>query len=140
MHTLNRPRVSLVTWGILVIAIMLTASGQLFMKVSTQYLTSWGQLAEQLFSWQLAADEQSMLIWFVLGIASYFSSMLLWMYVLSFVKLSKAYPLLSIAYVLVYLGAVFWPKINEEFSAEKSLGVLIIIIGVTIVSLPSKKT
>ena len=133
------PKVTLVTWGVLFSAIMLTATGQLFMKVSTQYLTSWSQLIDQLLLWELAPAEQSMLIWFVLGIGSYFSSMLLWMYVLSFLKLSRAYPLLSFAYVLVYFGAVFWPKIGESFSLEKSIGVLIIIIGVIIVSIPSKK-
>ena len=73
------------------------------------------------------------------GIINWLPEMLLWMYVLSFLKLSRAYPLLSFAYVLVYLGAVFWPKIGESFSLEKSIGVLIIIIGVIIVSIPSKK-
>ena len=133
-------KISPATWGILITAIMLTAIGQLFMKVSTQYLTTWAQFTDQLLIWQLAPAEQSMLIWFVLGVSSYFSSMILWMYVLSFLKLSRAYPLLSFAYVLVYLGAVFWPKIGESFSFEKSVGVLIIIIGVIIVSIPSKKT
>jgi undecaprenyl phosphate-alpha-L-ara4N flippase subunit ArnF len=139
MHELHSPRVSAVTWGVLVISIMLTALGQLFMKVSTQYLTSWGQFTDQLLSWELAPTEQSMLIWFVLGVGSYFSSMLLWIYVLSFLKLSRIYPLLSFAYILVYLGAVFWPKIGEEFSVEKNIGVLIIIVGVIVVSIPSKK-
>ncbi|PWQ96993.1 4-amino-4-deoxy-L-arabinose-phospho-UDP flippase [Leucothrix arctica] len=132
-------KVSPATWGLLITAVMLTAIGQLFMKVSTQYLTTWAQFTDQLLIWQLAPAEQSMLIWFVLGVSSYFGSMILWMYVLSFLKLSRAYPLLSFAYVLVYLGAVFWPKIGESFSLEKSVGVFIIILGVIIVSIPSKK-
>ena len=136
----TQSKVSPATWGLLITAVMLTAIGQLFMKVSTQYLTTWAQFTDQLLTWQLAPAEQSMLIWFVLGVSSYFGSMVLWMYVLSFVKLSRAYPLLSFAYVLVYLGAVFWPKIGESFSFEKSVGVFIIILGVIIVSIPSKKT
>lgn len=131
-------KVSPMTWGILAASILLTAIGQLFMKVSTQYLTSWAQFVDQLLLWQLAPDEQSMLIWFVLGVGSYFTSMLLWIYVLSFLKLSRIYPLLGCAYVLVYLGAVLWPKIDEQFSLEKNIGILVIIIGVIIVSIPSK--
>jgi len=132
------PKTSIMTWAVLVASILLTTIGQLFMKVSTQYLTSWEQFVDQLLHWQLAPAEQSMLIWFVLGIGSYFTSMLLWIYVLSFLKLSRIYPLLGCAYVLVYLGAVLWPKIDEQFSVEKNIGILVIIIGVIIVSIPSK--
>ena len=95
------PKVPIMIWGVLVASILLTAIGQLFMKVSTQYLTSWEQFLDQLLLWQLAPAEQSMLIWCVLGVGSYFTSMLLWIYVLSFLKLSRIYPLLGAAYVLV---------------------------------------
>ena len=138
-HAFPSTKISLSTWGVLIIAIALSASGQLFMKVSAQYLTSWGQFIDHLLQWNLAENEQSMLIWLVLGVSSYFSSMILLMYVLSFLKLSRVYPLLSFAYVLVYFGAVFWPKIDEDISFTKTIGVVIIIIGVAIVSIPSKR-
>jgi len=139
MTAIVHPKPTAYTWGVLALSIVLTAIGQLFMKVSAQYLTSWEQLRDHLFFWQLAADERSFVLWLTLGISSYFCSMLLLIYVLSFLKLSRIYPLLSIAYVLVYLGAVLWPRIGEEFSYEKNIGVFIIIVGVIVVSIPSKK-
>ena len=139
MSSIIRQKPTLSTWGILALSIVLTALGQLFMKVSAQYLTSWEQVRDYLFFWQLAADERSFVIWLALGLMSYFCSMLLLIYVLSFLKLSRIYPLLSIAYVLVYLGAVLWPRIDEDVSLEKNIGVIIIIIGGIVVSIPSKK-
>lgn len=126
------------TWLILLAAIVLTAVGQIFMKLSAVQLNSWSELFQHIYTWQLSSDEVTGLINFSIGITCYFASMLLWIYVLSFLKLSRAYPLLSLAYIFVYLGAVYWPGLEERFSAEKNLGVLIIIIGVIIVSLPSK--
>jgi undecaprenyl phosphate-alpha-L-ara4N flippase subunit ArnF len=133
-----RNTVSLRTWLILLSAIVLTAVGQIFMKLSAVQLTSWSELLHNLHQWQLTNAEIAGLLDFSIGISCYFASMLLWMYVLSFLKLSRAYPLLSLAYVLVYLGAVFWPGLGEDFSMEKNVGILIIMVGVVIVSLPSK--
>jgi undecaprenyl phosphate-alpha-L-ara4N flippase subunit ArnF len=127
------------SWIILGVAILLTAVGQLFMKLSTQYLSGWGELWQQLTEYSLTSGNQTALLWFSLGILSYFVSMIMWVYVLSFLKLSKAYPLFSIAYVLVYLGAVFLPQFGESTSLQKNIGILIIIIGVVIVSLPSSR-
>lgn len=130
--------VSLRTWLILLLAIVLTATGQIFMKLSSVLLTDWRELLQNFYQWQLTSDQFSGLLDFSIGITCYFASMLLWIYVLSFLKLSRAYPLLSLAYVLVYLAAVFWPGLNEQISAEKNIGILIIVVGVIIVSLPSK--
>lgn len=125
------------TWLILLLSIILTAFGQIFMKLSAVNLTNWGELQLQLHQPTLTSTEVDGLQYLALGVSSYFLSMLLWVYVLSFLKLSRAYPLLSLAYVLVYLGAIFWPGLNEQVSAEKNLGILIIMVGVFIVSLPS---
>ncbi|WP_022950257.1 4-amino-4-deoxy-L-arabinose-phospho-UDP flippase subunit F [Leucothrix mucor] len=127
------------SWIILGVAILLTAVGQLFMKLSTQYLSGWSELWQQLTEYSLTSGNQTALLWFSLGILSYFVSMLMWVYVLSFLKLSKAYPLFSIAYVLVYVGAVCLPQFNETTNLQKNIGILIIIIGVVIVSLPSSR-
>jgi len=126
------------TWLILLLAIILTAIGQIFMKLSAVQLSAWGELVQSIYAWQLSSEDIRGLLDFSVGITCYFLSMLLWIYVLSFLKLSRAYPLLSLAYVFVYLGAVFWPGLNEDFSMQKNLGILIIIVGVIIVSLPSK--
>lgn len=138
MNKVACPTVPVRTWLILLTAIVLTAIGQIFMKLSAGQLQSWSELLQNLYNWQLTNAEMTGLLDFSIGITCYFASMLLWIYVLSFLKLSRAYPLLSLAYVFVYLGAVYWPGLDEKFSTEKNLGILIIIIGVVIVSLPSK--
>lgn len=139
MSTSPDDRIKPKSWLILGVAILLTAVGQLFMKLSTQTLSGWGELWQQLTEYALTSGNQTALLWFSLGILSYFVSMLMWVYVLSFLKLSKAYPLFSIAYILVYLGAVLLPQFDESTSLQKSIGIAIIIIGVVIVSLPSPR-
>lgn len=139
MSTSPDDRIKPKSWLILGVAILLTAVGQLFMKLSAQTLSGWGELWQQLIEYSLTDGNQTALLWFSLGILSYFVSMLMWVYVLSFLRLSKAYPLFSIAYILVYLGAVFLPQFDESTSIQKNIGIAIIIIGVVIVSLPSSR-
>lgn len=43
--------------------------------------------------------------------------------------LSRAYPLLGVSYVLVYLAAVALPWFNESAGWLKSLGTLLILLG-----------
>jgi len=68
------------------------------------------------------------------GIFGYALSMLCWFFVLRNLPLSRAYPLLSLSYALVYLAAVMLPWFNEPASVLKSLGVLLILFGVWLIS------
>jgi len=72
--------------------------------------------------------------WIMLGIAGYGLSMLMWMMALSIYQLSFAYPLLSTSYVIVYLGAVLLPQLNESVSIIKTIGILFIVAGVVFVT------
>lgn len=72
------------------------------------------------------------------AILAYGLSMLSWLAALRDVPLARAYSLLSISYVLVYLLAAALPAFNEDFSLFKSLGVALVILGViTINSRPA---
>ena len=64
------------------------------------------------------------------GIATYILSMVVWIYVLKNNKLSKAYPLLSLGYVVVYGLAAFWPGIQEPYTLKKTIGISLIVFGV----------
>lgn len=66
------------------------------------------------------------------GLACYGVSMLTWAVALRRLPLSVAYPLLSLSYVLVYLAAGLIPAFAERLSATRSLGVLLIVCGVTV--------
>ena len=62
------------------------------------------------------------------GLFSYGMSVLLWFYVLSQMELSKAYPLVSIGYIItLFLGYFF---LNEPITTTKVIGITLIIGGV----------
>ncbi|MEM7258863.1 MAG: hypothetical protein AAF404_15920 [Pseudomonadota bacterium] len=68
----------------------------------------------------------------IFGIGCYAVAMLSWIYALKKYDLGFAYPLLSIGYLLVYIGAFFWPGLEEELSWNKTIGLSLVILGVTI--------
>lgn len=67
-----------------------------------------------------------------LGLMTYAISVLAWIVALKKYQLSRAYPFLSLGYVLVYLVAVLWPGLDETLSWNKSAGILLILAGVTL--------
>jgi undecaprenyl phosphate-alpha-L-ara4N flippase subunit ArnF len=83
---------------------------------------------------QLVIENQPVVSWLVAGLACYGLSMLSWMFALTKYELSFAYPFLGITYILVYLGAVFWPLIGEQLSWQRSTGIALILTGVVFVN------
>jgi undecaprenyl phosphate-alpha-L-ara4N flippase subunit ArnF len=113
-------------------SIVLSATGQLFMKAGMQALQS--ALAAQPIDYGSAAMLSS-LAWTISGLASYACSLVVWLFVLARYPLSFAYPLLGLSYVLVYAGATFWPRLAEPASVPRTVGTLLILVGVALVSL-----
>ena len=66
----------------------------------------------------------------IMAIVAYALSMLCWLGALQYLPLGRAYSLLSISYVLVYLLAASLPGFNEPFSLSRTLGVALVILGV----------
>jgi len=110
------------------IAVFGGALGQLLMKSGLQSLP-FGEYGAMLKS-LLHSHESALLI--IAGIFSYVVSMIVWVHTLKSNELSKAYPLLSLGYVIVYVAAAFWPGLAESFTLQKTLGIALIIIGVWI--------
>lgn len=73
----------------------------------------------------------------MLGLLCYTISMLAWIPALSRFDVSVAYPVLSITYILVYLGAVNIPSLHESASLLKGLGIGVIVLGVSLVATSS---
>jgi len=111
-------------------SVLLSAAGQLGMKVGMQTLRGAHAVADTLGF----ADMQSSLLWTGAGLAAYCASLVLWLVVLVRYPLSKAYPLLSLSYVCVYVGATVWPKIGETATPLRTFGTLLILAGVAFVS------
>ena len=54
-------------------------------------------------------------------------------------RLSYAYPLLASSYVLVYIGATSWPTLAEPATPQRTIGTLLILAGVALVSLTGER-
>jgi drug/metabolite transporter (DMT)-like permease len=66
------------------------------------------------------------------GLACYGVSVVLWVVALSRVEVSIAYPMLSIGYVINALLA--WWLFGEDVTAQRWLGIGVIVIGVVLVA------
>ena len=117
------------TFGILLIAMCLTVTGELLLKTG---INRHGGLDLSLSSiiptaWKLFTNL------FVLGgFAFVFSGALFWLVVLSRWDLSLAYPLLSISYIIgIILSALI---LKEQVTWLQVMGVIVIMGGVTLVS------
>jgi len=65
------------------------------------------------------------------GMVLYVVATVLWLYVLSRVPLSVAYPTQSVAYILGVIGAFVW--FGEPITVWKVLGCLLIMAGVSLI-------
>ncbi len=112
---------------ILVIAVCLGVTGQMFLK---QGLT---QLGEYTLKTVLAHLPQIFSNFLVLGgFLCYLASSILWIVVVSRVPLSYAYPMIGLGYVLiVFLSMVY---LKEEVSLLRWIGVGVICLGIFIIS------
>ena len=124
----------------LVAALLLGVFSQLALKrVSVEVLPSMLALPEWLLVgtvWQhVKASMETMWLWYLLlafALSTYALSVGAWLVALQRFELGRAYPFLSLGYVLVYLFAVFWPGLNESVSWSKSAGIVLILTGVTL--------
>ena len=118
-------------------SIVLSSSAQLFMKAGMVLLSSastgsgWMELS--------AGDSVGAVIWVASGLLCYAFSLFFWMYAISRLELSFAYPMLSLSYVLVYLVAGYWPLLGEQLSPIRGAGIAIIIYGVYLISRSKSK-
>ena len=106
---------------VFVLSVVFTTGGQLLQKkASIKYSQKGGDgVLHHLFN----ADVILSIIFLGLGL-------LFWLMVLTKVDLSLAYPLLSLNYVFILLGAKYLFK--EEIPIHRWVGVLIILFGISV--------
>ena len=115
---------------LILISVALNAGAQLFLRKgmpSVALVTSHG-LGELFCS----AVRVVFNPWVFAGLSCYAISVVLWMYVLSRVQVSFAYPFLSIGYVIVVAAAYF--LFREPLGVMKLCGVALICAGVVLVA------
>ena len=116
-------------------SIVLSALGQLGMKAGMQNLKlarAGGEIAWSALSTPPLRDA---LFFTAAGLAAYGLSLLAWLAVLVRYRLSYAYPLLALSYVLVYVGATQWPALAEVPTPQRTIGTLLILAGVALASI-----
>lgn len=69
-----------------------------------------------------------------LGMIVYSIAIMVWLQVLSRMDLSIAFPMMSLSYVLVYLGAALWPALDEAITVGRLAGTGLIMCGVALVA------
>ncbi len=74
------------------------------------------------------------------GLAGYLVSVFCWQKTLHTLALSKAYALLSLSYVLVWVASMLLPGLQGAFSLKAMLGVLCIMAGVMLIFLPARSS
>lgn len=134
---LSRLRISRRSWvsiGLLLLSVSLMAAGQLCMR---RGMLCFGPIeSPQAFInlvWGgIVAPMSIGFVW--LGMIVYSIAILVWLQVLSRMDLSIAFPMMSLSYVLVYLGAALWPALNETITAGRLVGTGMIMCGVALVA------
>lgn len=119
------------TFGLLLVAMSLTVTGELLLKSGINRIG--GELNLSLSNIFPAAVKLFSNLFIVGGFAFVFGGALFWLAVLSRWDLSLAYPLLSISYIIGIILSVLILK--EKVTLLQVLGVLVIIGGVTLVSI-----
>ena len=108
-------------------SILLVSLAQLAMKWGMTHLPHPGLLQT------LATGSGPALALVGLGIVGYGLSLLCWLRALAHLPLSRAYPLLSISYALVYAATACLPWFHEPVHATQIAGIALITLGVWLI-------
>lgn len=110
---------------LLTINILLMSIGQLLFKQAANFFNNNGNLS---FLSKYLTNP-----WFYGAVFSFGISTFVWVKILTQMKLSIAYPILSISYILTTIGAML--LFNEKLSLMNFFGILFIMIGVSFISI-----
>jgi multidrug transporter EmrE-like cation transporter len=109
--------------------VLLNAAAQLLLKAGTNRL---GVLTLDAHTWPATLGRIATQGHFIAGIACYVVSVFVWIFGLSRVPVSVAYPMLSLGYVVNAVAAHY--LLHEAVTVQRWLGIGFIIIGVWLVA------
>ena len=118
----------MLNFTIILLSVFLNAAAQLFLKKGSEVLNE-PNIYENIFLLFTKVLFNSSI---VAGLTCYAISILLWIYALSKVDVSIAYPMISIGFILNAIAA--WYLFGEPFGFIKLIGIFFIIIGVFLMS------
>lgn len=114
------------TFILVLISAGLTAAANLLLRKALAGSAHDASLTEEI--WRMARASS-----FLVGFSLYGVAILFWFRILSVVSVDTAYPVLvGLTFVLLKAGSTF--ILNEPFSLESFIGVLLILAGITVVA------
>lgn len=102
--------------ALLTLAALSAAGGQLLLKIGARGNAHWVEYLN---------------VYIISGLGCYVLATAVWIYALSFEKLTIVYAFTALTFVLVYLGGVF--VINETLSILAVIGVGLILAGLFLI-------
>jgi multidrug transporter EmrE-like cation transporter len=115
-----------IVFGAILSAVGLNALAQIFLRKAMLSVNS-ETLALGQFFFAVATEP-----WLIGGLVCYAASLVLWLFVLSHVEVSVAYPFLSIGYVIAaVIGFLF---LSENLTASRVFGIALICSGLFFIS------
>ena len=116
-------------FAFLMAGVLLNAGAQLLLKAGTNAL---GVLTLNRDSWHDTLAKMATQGYFMLGAACYVLSLFVWIFGLSRVPVSVAYPLLSVGYIANAIAAHY--LFGEAVTLTRWLGIGFIVVGVWLVA------
>lgn len=115
--------------SIILLSILMSSTAHIFLKKGMMTYALNGVKSAGIVGlvWNVGTNP-----WVMGGMALHVSALVVWLWALSKVDISFAYPFLALGYVLVSAMAWFW--LGEELSSMKILGMGIIIIGILVLA------
>ena len=131
----NRPAVSAVSIGLLVVSVVFAIAGQITLRAAMREVGRIGarEVSAAGETVRRAATEPRLWI----GLILFGISALFWLVVLSRVPLSVAYPFVGVSYILIVLFARLF--LHEHVPTLRWIGVLIVAVGIAIVGLSFRR-
>jgi multidrug transporter EmrE-like cation transporter len=121
--------VTAVTFGLVIVGVLLNAAAQLLLKAGTNRIGDFQFSVDNIVPIGKAIAIQPHILG---GLACYGVSVVVWIMALSRAPVSVAYPMLSIGYVVNAFAA--WYLFGESITAQKLIGIGFICIGVWLVA------
>ncbi|HEM6628900.1 TPA: 4-amino-4-deoxy-L-arabinose-phospho-UDP flippase [Citrobacter farmeri] len=121
-------------WGMC--SVIITSVAQLglgFAMANLPSMTQWQTFIPALFSVHTGT------LALFAGLMGYLLSVFCWHNALHYLALSKAYALLSLSYVLVWVASITLPGWQGAFSLKALLGVSCIMAGLMFIFLPAQR-
>jgi drug/metabolite transporter (DMT)-like permease len=127
---------TLFSFGMLVVSVVFAVAGQFTLKSAMNEVGRIGAAEIAATGDTIIRTLKEPRLW--LGLSLFGVSALFWLVVLSRVDLSVAYPFVGLSYIVVVLISRLF--LNEQVTALRWLGVVVVAVGIAIVGLSFRGT